>query len=228
MRLSRFYSTDLAPCPYLPDRQERRLVALVDAESGNERLDLLTEAGFRRSQGFLYKPVCPGCRACVPVRIAVDAFRPEWMSAYVALWNVTPVLAAGAASALAAVFVPDYARLFLRPARRDREVRQYAQCLFLEHDLCRTRSRTAVLLLVARFERKVELCADTGFSDRVSAADWHGVVDATTTRLAQGDCAGALMAGLARVEDILRERGYVGDGTAPDEIPDAPLEAAGS
>lgn len=76
MRLSRFYSTDLAPCPYLPDRQERRLVALVDAESGNERLDLLTEAGFRRSQGFLYKPVCPGCRACVPVRIAVDAFRP--------------------------------------------------------------------------------------------------------------------------------------------------------
>ena len=44
--------------------------------SGNARLDLLTEAGFRRSQGFLYKPVCPGCRACVPVRIAVDAFRP--------------------------------------------------------------------------------------------------------------------------------------------------------
>ena len=75
-RLHRFYSTDLAPCPYLPDRQERRLVALVEGEAGNERLDLLTEAGFRRSQGYLYKPVCPGCRACVPVRIVVDAFRP--------------------------------------------------------------------------------------------------------------------------------------------------------
>ena len=43
---------------------------------GNERLDLLTEAGFRRSQGYLYKPVCPDCRACVPVRIVVAGFRP--------------------------------------------------------------------------------------------------------------------------------------------------------
>ena len=74
-RLHRFYSTDLAPCPYLPDRQERRLVALVEGEAGNDRLDLLTEAGFRRSQSYLYKPVCPGCRACVPVRIVVDGFR---------------------------------------------------------------------------------------------------------------------------------------------------------
>ena len=74
--LHRFYTTDLAPCPYLPDRQERRLVALVEPELGDRRLDLLTEVGFRRSQGFLYKPACPGCRACVPVRIVVDAFTP--------------------------------------------------------------------------------------------------------------------------------------------------------
>lgn len=76
-RLSRFYSTDLAPCPYLPERKERRLVALVEADADDGRLDLLTEAGFRRSQGFLYKPVCPGCRACVPVRIDVAAFSPR-------------------------------------------------------------------------------------------------------------------------------------------------------
>jgi arginine-tRNA-protein transferase len=75
-RLHRFYSTDLAPCPYLPERQERRLVALVEGQESNDRLDLLTEAGFRRSQGYLYKPVCPDCRRCVPVRIAVDGFRP--------------------------------------------------------------------------------------------------------------------------------------------------------
>ncbi len=73
--LSRFYSTDLSPCPYLPDREERRLVALVD-DADSDRLSLLSEAGFRRSQGFLYKPVCPGCRACVPVRIDVQGFRP--------------------------------------------------------------------------------------------------------------------------------------------------------
>jgi arginine-tRNA-protein transferase len=75
-RLHRFYSTDLAPCPYLAGQQERRLVALVEGKAGNDRLDLLTEAGFRRSQGYLYKPVCPDCRACVPVRIVVAGFRP--------------------------------------------------------------------------------------------------------------------------------------------------------
>lgn len=75
-RTHRFYTTDLAPCPYLAGRRERRLVALVEAEHGDARLDLLTEAGFRRSQGFLYKPVCPGCRACVPVRIVVQGFVP--------------------------------------------------------------------------------------------------------------------------------------------------------
>jgi arginyl-tRNA--protein-N-Asp/Glu arginylyltransferase len=75
--IHRFYTTDLSPCPYLLGRQERRLVALLEAEQGNERLDLLTEAGFRRSQGFLYKPVCPGCRACVPVRIVVGTFKPR-------------------------------------------------------------------------------------------------------------------------------------------------------
>jgi arginine-tRNA-protein transferase len=72
-----FYSTDLAPCPYLPDRQERRLVALIEPGEPDGVADLLTMAGFRRSQQALYKPVCPDCQACVPVRIVVDGFRPS-------------------------------------------------------------------------------------------------------------------------------------------------------
>jgi arginyl-tRNA--protein-N-Asp/Glu arginylyltransferase len=71
------YSTELAPCPYLPGRQERRLVALVEPDDPEAMVDLLTEAGFRRSQQALYKPACPDCRACVPVRIAVAGFTPS-------------------------------------------------------------------------------------------------------------------------------------------------------
>lgn len=70
------YSTELAPCPYLPGRRERRLVALVEPDDPPALVDLLTEAGFRRSQHALYKPACPGCRACVPVRIAVAGWAP--------------------------------------------------------------------------------------------------------------------------------------------------------
>lgn len=73
----RFYSTDLGPCPYLPGKVERRLVALIESGGQDDQFGLLTETGFRRSQGFLYKPICPDCAACVPIRMVVADFRPS-------------------------------------------------------------------------------------------------------------------------------------------------------
>lgn len=69
-----FFSTDLAPCPYLPGRSERRLVTALDGRDADRRHEELMQAGFRRAQRFLYRPACPGCRACVPVRIPVSRF----------------------------------------------------------------------------------------------------------------------------------------------------------
>ena len=39
--------------------------------------DILTQGGFRRSQTIAYRPACEGCRACVSVRVLVDAFAPS-------------------------------------------------------------------------------------------------------------------------------------------------------
>ena len=64
---------------------------------------------------------------------------------------------AGAVSALLAIAVPEYARLFLNRLRAAGEVRQYAQALFLERQLFRTRARNGVLVLASLFERKVEV-----------------------------------------------------------------------
>jgi arginine-tRNA-protein transferase len=72
--MQQFFSTELAPCPYLSGRAERRLVTSLDradADRGHERL---MQTGFRRAQRFAYRPACPGCRACVPVRIPVARF----------------------------------------------------------------------------------------------------------------------------------------------------------
>ena len=71
-----FYTTEAAPCPYLPNRREQRLVTtlLPDAQSS---LSHFAELGFRRSQSFLYRPMCDSCSACVPVRIVVAGFRPS-------------------------------------------------------------------------------------------------------------------------------------------------------
>jgi arginine-tRNA-protein transferase len=37
----------------------------------------LSRAGFRRSHSIAYTPACPGCSACIPVRIVIDEFAPK-------------------------------------------------------------------------------------------------------------------------------------------------------
>lgn len=70
-----FYQSSPLPCPYIPGRWERRLlVEMSDELVGKGLFDRLTEAGFRRSHGYVYRPACTRCQACVPVRIAVERF----------------------------------------------------------------------------------------------------------------------------------------------------------
>src|SRR5580700_6446349 len=74
-----FFLSGPLPCPYLPDRVERKLFTRLTGEPPTDA-DInatLTRAGFRRSHDIVYRPACPNCNACVPVRIPVRAFRPS-------------------------------------------------------------------------------------------------------------------------------------------------------
>ncbi|MFN7419153.1 MAG: arginyltransferase [Alphaproteobacteria bacterium] len=68
-RQIRFYLTAPAPCPYLPDRLERKVFAHLPLAEGEMVNDSLTQSGFRRSQNIAYRPACETCAACVSVRI---------------------------------------------------------------------------------------------------------------------------------------------------------------
>ena len=65
------------PCPYLPDRLERKLMTRIEGREASSFYTLLSQSGFRRSHIFAYRPACHECTACVPVRIKVSDFRPS-------------------------------------------------------------------------------------------------------------------------------------------------------
>lgn len=160
--------------------------------------------------------------------VIADWLRPDWFTAYAALLHALAILGAAAVSALAAIFVPAYARLFLRATRRDSEVRHYAESLFLRRELFKTQSRTGILLLVSVFERKVEILADVGLHGRVGEPDWRTVIARMTPHLAVGRPAEALQQGLERLEELLVAKGLHGAPARKNELADRPIEERGA
>lgn len=76
-QLQFFHSTRARPCPYLPGRFERSVAAELDGPHAQQTYDVACQAGFRRSHGFIYRPACAGCNACVPVRVVAGDFVPR-------------------------------------------------------------------------------------------------------------------------------------------------------
>ena len=72
-----FHSTRARPCPYLPGRHERSIAAELDSFAAQDVYDAACAAGFRRSHGFIYRPACADCDACLPVRIVARDFIPR-------------------------------------------------------------------------------------------------------------------------------------------------------
>ena len=73
-RQLRFFLTAPSPCPYLPDRDERKVFAHLPLSDGAQVNDTLTQVGFRRSQNIAYRPACEACDACVSARIPVAVY----------------------------------------------------------------------------------------------------------------------------------------------------------
>ncbi|WP_299794282.1 arginyltransferase [uncultured Shewanella sp.] len=68
--------TKIFPCSYIETQQEQLLV-LQEGDIGLELFEQLLALGFRRSGGTIYKPQCPNCQACLPIRLPARLFTPS-------------------------------------------------------------------------------------------------------------------------------------------------------
>jgi len=69
-----FHRSAPMTCPYLPGRMEQQLFTELSGPGAQGVFERLGEAGFRRSHHIMYRPVCTGCDACVPVRVVATEF----------------------------------------------------------------------------------------------------------------------------------------------------------
>jgi leucyl-tRNA---protein transferase len=71
---TQFFLTAAMPCPYLPERHERKLFTHLTGRRAAMLHQVLSDHGFRRSQNLIYRPACEGCAACQSARIPVHQF----------------------------------------------------------------------------------------------------------------------------------------------------------
>ena len=152
---------------------------------------------------------------------------PGWGAFEAVVETVVAVLAAGSAFALASVWITPLARVLVPAGRREVEATQYAQALFLEHELHRTRRRDGILLLVSLLEHQVVVLADRGISEKVEQAAFDQVVAAVTATLSRASIAEALLAGLVRLDEILTQHGICAPSGDTNELADTVIQRRG-
>ena len=202
-------------------------IADVEASTGVQVVVAIVGRAARYPEAR-WKAFALGASIAALVVAALGSMRPDWSTAGSVLGAIVVVLAAGMSNALVATWVDGYAQIFVRRNRAAVEVRQYAEGLFLARGLFATPARTAVLIVVSLLERFVVVHADRGYSDRVTAAEWEGVVAPMTVALREGDRAGSVEAGLRALQALLVRKGFVGAGPTMNALPDRPLEERGT
>lgn len=73
----KFYSTHEHPCSYLKNRAATTVFVDPTLELDSQTYSELSDFGFRRSGGHIYRPHCQNCKACIPVRIPTASFTPS-------------------------------------------------------------------------------------------------------------------------------------------------------
>lgn len=159
------------------------------------------------------------------VTIVMDLFVLSWLTETLILYSLAVILASGLIFVLLSVLFPGFARLFLSTHRKETETRQYAQSLFLSHELFSTENRRGILLLVSQFERQVVILPDKGVRDLLSDKVLKLVISNMTLHLRRNELRLAMDTGLDGIRVALADPGT--DWSDKNELADEIIEEEG-
>lgn len=71
----KFYRDSPHDCSYLSEQQTQNIYPDPNVVMSNALYSQLIQHGFRRSGNHAYRPHCPDCQACIPVRINLKQFK---------------------------------------------------------------------------------------------------------------------------------------------------------
>jgi putative membrane protein len=97
---------------------------------------------------------------------------------------------------------------------------QYAESLFLSHELFSTEDRRGILLLVSQFERQVVILPDAGVRDLLGREVLTGIIADMTLHLRRNELREALESGLDGIRTALGspQPGWTGKDELTNEI----------
>jgi len=132
--------------------------------------------------------------------IAEGIWSDPWGSPFLNLWPVV-----GALLGFLLCRVPGVKRLLVSKRRVAEAVHTTCLAAFTEHGLHHTRDNTGILILISLLEHRVQVLADRGINQKVSAGTWDEVVHTITTGIKSGNACDAFCQAIERCVDILAE-----------------------
>ena len=101
--------------------------------------------------------------------------------------------------------------------------RRSAEQAFARLRVWDTQANNGVLLYLLLADHRIEIVADRGLHEKVSAEQWRGVCQLMEERLRAGDAGDAVVRGVEAVSDLLTEHFPQRPGTVDiDELPNQP------
>ena len=185
---------------------DRSLLDKQIAETEKQTGAQVVLASLIRSDSYAeipWKAFAIGASAAALTVLILDLFVLGWLTSMLIIFSIAVILACGALVALLTVLFPGLARLFLSPQRKETECMQYAESLFLSHELFATEGRRGILLMVSQFERQVVILPDKGIRDQLSTAVLNGIISQMTAQLKGNELKMALETGLDGIRSAL-------------------------